>query len=364
MEITTFGAVESAIDPRQIKSTMLADKAEVLPDNAIIKFNFKPVDELFDQLRIGTCTACATDMSAQEKFRDGQKLSFWWNYIMQKVFYDDPQHGFHFEGSSALTALKTRHRYGCASADMDIKYPLNITGTYHEFWQSFLTLYQGIVPQEVIEDAAKRKIPGYAQITVDAVDIAKQISAGRTVIIRMSVGENLYKDKNGKYSMKASDLLPLRAPKRIDSGHLMVINEYNGLTIMQELSGPNSWGKRFCYDNKKNGAGYFNFILETQLPFFTEAWVILDEAPKFKFTKTLREGMEDPEVVMLQLRLEKGGFLDMPKNVKYGYFGRLTKEAVKLYQLKYADKILKPAGLTKPTGVVAKYTIAQLNAEQ
>lgn len=364
MDIITFGAVESAKDPRQIKSAMLADKSDILPEKAIIKLDYFPVNRRFDQFRIGVCTSCATDMSSQEKFSDGEELDFWWNYVMQKFFYDDPQHGFHFEGSSALTALKTRHRYGCTSSKVGKKYPLKIDGSYDEFWKSFLTVYNGMIPQEVLDDAAKRKIPGYAQIEVDPIDIAKNISAGRTVIIRMSVGENFYRDKNGKYSMKASDLLPLRAPKKVESGHLMVLNEYNGLTMVQEISGPNSWGTRWCNDNKKNGPGYFNFILETQLPFFTEAWVILDEAPKFKFTKTLREGMEDPEVVMLQLHLEKQGLLDMPKNVKYGYFGKLTKEAVKLYQLKYADKILKPAGLTKPTGVVAKYTIAQLNAEQ
>ena len=39
-----------------------------------------------------------------------------------------------------------------------------------------------------------------------------------------------------------------------------------------------------------------------------------------------------------------------------GYFGLVTREAVKAFQEKYANEILAPWGLTKGTGYVGPYT--------
>ena len=72
------------------------------------------------------------------------------------------------------------------------------------------------------------------------------------------------------------------------------------------------------------------------------------------FTKTLKYGMRDDEVKLLQ---EKLGV-----SPASGYFGPLTKAAVIKFQEQYASEILTPLGLTKGTGVVGSATRTKLNA--
>ncbi|MBI5645121.1 hypothetical protein HY970_03415, partial [Candidatus Kaiserbacteria bacterium] len=44
-----------------------------------------------------------------------------------------------------------------------------------------------------------------------------------------------------------------------------------------------------------------------------------------------------------------------------GFFGVLTENAVKAFQLKYAADILTPWGITEPTGYVYKTTLWKIN---
>jgi len=87
--------------------------------------------------------------------------------------------------------------------------------------------------------------------------------------------------------------------------------------------------------------------------------VTIVNKPKFTFTKNLRYGMRHPDVKELQNILIYEKLL--PSDCNTGYFGGATLGAVNKFQLKYAPEILTPFGLTKPTGLVASRTIAQLN---
>ena len=44
-----------------------------------------------------------------------------------------------------------------------------------------------------------------------------------------------------------------------------------------------------------------------------------------------------------------------------GYFGGLTRQAVKALQMKYKDSMLTPIGLKSPTGYVGTMTNKKLN---
>lgn len=84
-----------------------------------------------------------------------------------------------------------------------------------------------------------------------------------------------------------------------------------------------------------------------------------DNKPKFKFTRALRFGSKGKDVEALQKILVYEGLLNL--NTPTQNFLGMTLKAVKLYQEKYADEILKPVGLTKGTGFVGNSTIAHLN---
>jgi peptidoglycan hydrolase-like protein with peptidoglycan-binding domain len=76
--------------------------------------------------------------------------------------------------------------------------------------------------------------------------------------------------------------------------------------------------------------------------------------------KYLKEGIRNDKnaVMLLQKFLNEQLGLSLPVT---GYFGPLTTKAVKTFQLLHKDTVLTPWGLTKPTGIVYKTTIARIN---
>lgn len=83
------------------------------------------------------------------------------------------------------------------------------------------------------------------------------------------------------------------------------------------------------------------------------------DKPSVDIQKTLKNGSTGDEVKQLQSVLIYEGLLAI--KAPTGLFGGMTEKAVKNYQLKYADEILKPLGLKLPTGIVASATRAHIN---
>lgn len=87
------------------------------------------------------------------------------------------------------------------------------------------------------------------------------------------------------------------------------------------------------------------------------------QATVFKFTKTLKFGMNDPEVKELQRYLNTHGYPIATKGFgalgfETNYFGKLTQKALIAYQEANKDAILKPYKLTKGTGIFGPATRA------
>lgn len=74
----------------------------------------------------------------------------------------------------------------------------------------------------------------------------------------------------------------------------------------------------------------------------------------------LRVGMRNNDVKILQQLLINEGFWSSDAGVT-GYFGPATKEAVMKLQNQYKDQILKPLGLSAPTGLFGPYTRKYFN---
>lgn len=348
----SFGAEPSLEDYRTLSADMFAGADEV-PERNRVDLDRPCTDDLCNQKKIGICTKCSVRMAAEVHFKDGVRLNEYWGYLIGKTLIDDPMYGgYHFEGSSALTMLKAAHKYGIPTLEISEKYPLKTNGTYEEFRNHFLHIYGGVIPQAILNDAAAHKIPGYYQVPVNPTAIARELAAGRLVITRFAVGENWYEDAEGNYSRKPRDLFPLRAPKAVESGHLTVLNENDGLLMTSLFAGPNSWGEGWGDD------GFYNFVFNVQAPhYLTEAWAIADNKPeviefvrqlpeakdfKYPFPNRIERGDTGEEVKKLHIALSILGFLNIRLD-EWGHYGPKTAAGVLAYQK--ARKLLPVAQL-------------------
>lgn len=105
-----------------------------------------------------------------------------------------------------------------------------------------------------------------------------------------------------------------------------------------------SFIKARCY-----GAGYWD----------TVKFIGAGERPKYTFTKILKVGAQSEEVKMVQKLLIAEGLL--PTDMASGYFGGRTLAAVRAFQNKHSDRILRPLGLDAPTDTWGSMCIAVAN---
>ncbi len=354
-ENISFGAVPSLDDPRTLTTASFAAAATPALVEGKVALDYDHVNELCDQRKLGV------RMAAEHHFRDGVRLDEYWGYLIGKTLYDDGIFG-HFEGSSALTMLKAANRQGVPERDFCKSFPLATDGTYEEFIGSFRQRYGGQIPAAVLANAARHRIPGYvrvagdplAPLSPDPAAVSAEVARGRVVVGRFAVGRNLYRDKADKPTRKAADLLPLRAPDPAESGHIMAISQF--WERGAQLGGPNSWSRTWCPDNDRQEAGYYWFAAETQRPYFTEAWAILDASDRYVFGKDLTLGSTGPDVVALQRHLVKVGLMVLPPDASYGYFGLVTRAAVARYQAQN--------GIAPVAGYFGPKTRTHLNANQ
>jgi len=265
MQKPSFGARESREDYRTVIAT---DKASgvSLPMHSKIDIEKPSTNDFCNQRNIGICVSCAVRTASEVHFKDGVRLSENWLALMLEVLIEEDRFKFD-EGSAILYGLKCANKYGIPEMAMERKYPLRTDGSWEEFVNHFKVIYGGMIPQEILDNASKHKIEGYKSVPVTPHAIATQISEGKLILARFTVGDNTYLP-NWK------DLFPLREPKRIDGGHAWDINEYYGLDEAQMCVLVNSWSRAW------GNNGYGSFIFRTQKPYFTEAWIIEKVSPK------------------------------------------------------------------------------------
>lgn len=219
----------------------------------------------------------------------------------------------------------------------------NIAGTY---FRSGLKVLQkiGAMPAGKEEDPSQYRIGGYARIKPITFESLNQAICEYGTVLTGFRGSN-----------EGWSQAFIRPPQRgkMVWGHAVSSIGFNEKHITIQ----NSWG------SARGDNGYFYFD-ENYLPF--EAWVVLVDLPnnweellgkdKTKpnhfFRNDLYFGMKNEEVIILQDCLKYKGCFD-PAVDSTGYLGRITLEAVKLFQIRY--------GIRPVAGYVGPITRAKLN---
>lgn len=218
----------------------------------------------FDQHSIGTCTATATAQLGSKLY--GQEFSDDFQYLMQKKYYDVPLYpnlGWG-EGSSAFHAIRVAREIGFLpkhhwthTTEKDKK------GTY----AAYIKKLQAI-PEEEIERlkgiAMLYKIKAFAGTSgVDRDTLARAIDESEAgLIVRFDLGREWYYGRNGKRTNDKEQLEPLRPPKKVISGHMVVMTN----TVGDSFRISNTWGQDWCDE----GTAYH--LHREYRP--TEAWII------------------------------------------------------------------------------------------
>lgn len=199
--------------------------------------------------------------------------------------------------------------------------------------------------QTMEADAAKHSGMGYGFIQDLTFDGLKQFIAdhGPTVLL-VRVGKEWWTSPSGAGSWAEQDILPIRPPATIVSGHFVVAHSYDEKYIYFVNHWSDSWGRK--------GHGYFG---PEYMPFVIDAGALFP----LTFAKDLYKGMMDPDVKRLQQVLNKNTSTQIaaqgagsPGN-ETEYFGALTLAAVKKFQALHG---------VPQTGYVGPLTRAVLNS--
>lgn len=107
------------------------------------------------------------------------------------------------------------------------------------------------ITPEIRQAALPRLIDKYAFDESPTWDsLRRAIHLNRGAIIRIVVGEEFWTNVQGVSSWKEKDILPLRKPKQVISGHFVVAHSYDEKYVYFSNSFSDLWGR--------NGHGYFD----------------------------------------------------------------------------------------------------------
>lgn len=224
--------------------------------------------EMRMQFQIGKCIGESTGKKIDSLYFPNE-FSDDFIYRGTKQFIDKNTN----EGTSFRAALKFAQQYGvCKKPTFQI--PVTQSMTYAQY----LTYP---IPQAAFDEAKNYKIGQYLSIPVDVSLLKAAIYKYGMIVARVDVGSEWWTDSKGTDSWNPADILPLRSPKQVISGHGIVIYGYDStITLGKTLFYiSNSWSSAWA--NQGNGNLYF----EDYYPHITETWavtlnpVVVDNSP-------------------------------------------------------------------------------------
>lgn len=253
-----YGALPSSKDSRDIKDPNIT-LASPYPDKYETDMSVFQARGLFErryQKKLGVCVACAVVTYVEwlyfQKTGKYVELSVAFAYLVIKKLIDRNT----IEGTSLRSALKLAMKYGiCSEATFPTDYDL----THSEFLAQ-------VIPEAAWSEALNYTIGGYVSIPIDRSLLAAGIYKYGMLMTRMEVGDTWWIP-----SWLAKDILPLKKPKSIVSGHAVDDHKYDvSLMNKAQFSFINWWSPTWG----RGGVG--EFIVEEYPP--TEAWALTLES--------------------------------------------------------------------------------------
>lgn len=238
----SFGADESPKDIRTFTYT---------PTKANIKGGTRyGAKDIEDQKRVGICTAISLTQCARKA--TGKKYSADFQYLLQKKFNDKNWN----EGSFALSALRTAQKYGFLLESDFKQYAPSRNQPYHKYIAQLQKISDKTIAK-LLKKSAKNKLLAYEKIPVDRDLLANAIDASESgIIVRFAVGKEWW----------TPPIEPLRPPKEVVSGHLIVESNYHGRSFRVA----NTWGDDWADKGTAYHLLYQYAPTEAWLPYFNE----------------------------------------------------------------------------------------------
>lgn len=368
--IFSTGAIESEPDYRDIPFELVAGSTE-LPKKHIEDLSKIPV---WHQRKIGSCVGQTHGIyTLYLNFLETGKIV----PISPRFLYTlaKSRDGLAGEGTYPSLMAKIVKSDGAAT---DATVPTDNTLDHETF---VYNRKESNLPSGAFQDARPYKTGGYAFVNFKNKESLKRaIIEGHGVAISVHLGKEWYTAKNGRRSWKAKDILPLRKPAVVISGHAIFLFGYedldNGDTLFHFR---NSWGE--TWGNKGDGTFTWNeygdqiktAITYVDIPNDTlETVHTLPDAKTFRyfFGRDIVAGEKGDHVKALQTALMIDGtfsrdlYTQLLASNELGYFkpNGTTQKALLDYQIKH--KVASMTELLNLQGSRAgAKTRASLNAQ-
>lgn len=347
--IPALGGRQSPEDRRDIPFAAVAPAiAEVLPDS------YKPawLDQLpiWYQRKLGACVGHAWAKARQKtELQETKRLvpiSARFLYALAKSKDGVPGDS----GTYPRLVAKILKTYGVCT---ELTFPNDTTLPFEEY------VDVSKIPQAAYDEAKPYAIDGYSFVNAQDLNELKRaiIYSGENlqdIVMLVDVGKEWYTRADGQISWLASDILPLRPPVQVISGHEIYPTHFekdpaNGKTKIWHI---NSWSA----DWGDHGKGWFYYedyalhIKEVMVAIDIPANV-LDAVKKLPsketfthaFTRDIEQGERSDEVIALQSALMLDGefdrvlYTELLQTNELGYYkpGGVTQAAVLAFQRKY-----------------------------
>ena len=292
-EVKEFGGYQSPKDERDFKREDLG--TAIIPQHPISWIGDISNIPVYNQQHQPSCSGHAGSSLIGILSNNGIILSPRFVYALCKKIDGIPDQ----EGTYGRTIMQVLQKYGVCT---DALFPNDTSLS----WVDYKDYTK--IPPRAYTDALNRRIGAYAQLTdLSFEGIKNAIYNHKVVLILARIGKEWWTSQSGVNSWKPEDILPLRPPAQIVSGHFFV--DYGYDQFYMDLR--NSWGEDWA--NKGDGIYKDNYS-----PYIIEAWVADLPTPPPAPTITVNPTPQ-------QIKTWTDNLLEWLSNISQWIKGRLIK---------------------------------------